>query len=310
MSIKVTSYVWKHSKHRGTTKMLLLAMADFANDQGICWPSAATLAERINESERNTRRILADLVKAGDLLMVPGGGRGKTTHYAIALGMSPKQRDKINSVLQNTVSGNTDISETVTSDDGNSDIQGTETVTSGAQDEAPNSAPESAETAQNDEGIRHVDPSLDPIEHKSKRKPRVSRAESAHPDHVRLMQLYADALPDHRIPNGGREAKAAKEILAAGYTPEQAMQVYCYLKKQNFYTGKHLSLSTVNTEMGAALSVINSGGGYGPKNIVAQSGGMVRQPANAIIPNRPASAAQAAFEREFLRSIGVETADL
>lgn len=162
MSIKVSAYVWTHSKHRGTVKMLLLAMADFANDSGICWPSARALAERVNETERNVRLIIKRLVDDGDLLAIPGGGRGNTTHYAIAIGMSAGQKARLKSVLENTVSANTDTRKTVKSGDRNSEIWCQETVKSGDLSEAAFRASESAKPAEVARGIRHVDPSEDP----------------------------------------------------------------------------------------------------------------------------------------------------
>jgi hypothetical protein len=39
MSIKVMSQVWEHSTRKGTRLLLLLALADFANDEGICYPA-------------------------------------------------------------------------------------------------------------------------------------------------------------------------------------------------------------------------------------------------------------------------------
>lgn len=103
----------------------------------------------------------------------------------------------------------------------------------------------------------------DHIDHKTEDHSRADRAPS---EHSRLMALYAEALPDNRIPNGAQEGKAAKAILAAGYTPEQAMQVYQYLKRRDFYADQHLSLATVNKQMGAVLDAIKRGVPSGRRN--------------------------------------------
>lgn len=71
--------------------------------------------------------------------------------------------------------------------------------------------------------------------------------------HQQLMKAYQETL-GYKIPNAPKEAAAAKRILDAGYTPEQAIEVYCSLKAQNFYSQKHLSLHTVYEQLGAVLN--------------------------------------------------------
>lgn len=159
MSITVATRVWKNSRQRGTMKLLLLALAEFANNDGVCWPSVGKLANYINETERNTRLLIRRLINEGELVTVPGGGRGNTTRYGIAIGLTQRQLTQLNSDLQNTVYRNTDTDENSvennTETEINSEILCTETVKSGAGDEVPNSAPESAETAQNQNDNRN-----------------------------------------------------------------------------------------------------------------------------------------------------------
>lgn len=71
--------------------------------------------------------------------------------------------------------------------------------------------------------------------------------------HQQLMAAYAEAL-GYKLTSGPQEAAAAKKILAAGFTPEQAIEVYQILKADQFYQGRHLSLQTVYKQMGAILS--------------------------------------------------------
>lgn len=285
MSIKVSTWVWEHAPHRGTQKLLLLALADFANDSGICWPSAASLAKRIGETERHTRQLIKALVDADDLLIVAGGGRGNTTRYAIAVGLTPKQREKLNNALQNTVSQNSDQEKTVISGDLNSVLQSQETVISGDLDEGTNSATGRGETDANDGGIRHVDPSVDP-KIPATRKKRVAAAPST--EHQNLMAAYADWL-GYQIPNGAKEGAAAKRILAAGYTVEQVDRCYHELKRRDFYSGQHLSLSTVYEQMGALIAARKAR----PSYAVPQNGTNGHQPAERM-PTPEETAAYAA----------------
>lgn len=254
MSVKVSAWIWEHAsdpkRHRGTVKLLLLALADHANDNGVCWPAVSTLADKIGETERHTRRLLKELVEAGDVLTAPGGGRGNTTRYAIAIGLSDKQREKLNSVLQNSVSQNTVYENT---DIENSVLQGqkqcptgTETVTSGHATEGPNSASERPKVAKKEEDNHHgtiMEPSNN-----------TRRAVRAPPsgDHQQLMTAYQEWL-GYPIPNGGKEGAAARKLLKAGYTAEQIDDCYHELKSRDFYSRGHLSLQTVHEQIGAVL---------------------------------------------------------
>lgn len=68
------SYVWDHSKLGGTELLCLLAIADFADDQGTAYPSVATLAQKIRMSERNAHYLLTKLVDSGELQIARNAG--------------------------------------------------------------------------------------------------------------------------------------------------------------------------------------------------------------------------------------------
>ena len=44
-------------------KLVLMALADAADDQGICWPSVATVATKVGVSTRTVRRVMQGLVR-------------------------------------------------------------------------------------------------------------------------------------------------------------------------------------------------------------------------------------------------------
>ena len=54
MSIKLMTKVWERTDVSSTQKLVLLALADWANDDGLCWPSIARLATK---SSLGTRAI-------------------------------------------------------------------------------------------------------------------------------------------------------------------------------------------------------------------------------------------------------------
>jgi hypothetical protein len=101
MSIKVMTRVWEHSQHGGGTLLVLLALADYANDNGICWPDVATLATKARLTDRQVSNVLNDLIRDGDLAMVAGRGRGKHSTYAVLVGLDDAQQEKVKSFLRN-----------------------------------------------------------------------------------------------------------------------------------------------------------------------------------------------------------------
>lgn len=60
MSIRAIRWVWGHALPT-THKLVLLALADMADDAGRCWPSVQTVAKQCGISTRSVRRILRDL---------------------------------------------------------------------------------------------------------------------------------------------------------------------------------------------------------------------------------------------------------
>ena len=67
MSILCISKVWAFSKAENSTLLVLLAVADFADDHGYAYPSVETLATKARIDRRTAQRALADLVEMGEL---------------------------------------------------------------------------------------------------------------------------------------------------------------------------------------------------------------------------------------------------
>ena len=62
-------------------KLVLLALADYANDDGGCWPSMATLARKCSKGERTIQGAIKSLVEAGHMSRKETPGKG--CHYTI-----------------------------------------------------------------------------------------------------------------------------------------------------------------------------------------------------------------------------------
>ena len=85
MSIFVSTEVWKHCPLSGDRLLLMLALADHSNDEGICWPSQKSLSERIRCTERGVQKMIDALIVQGEVVLLrPGQNRGKSAVYKLA----------------------------------------------------------------------------------------------------------------------------------------------------------------------------------------------------------------------------------
>ncbi|MCG6219239.1 helix-turn-helix domain-containing protein [Vibrio diabolicus] len=65
MSVKVMSYVWDIPSFKGSDKLVMLCLADHADDSGICWPSIDTIARKSGVSPTTVKSTLKKLEKGG-----------------------------------------------------------------------------------------------------------------------------------------------------------------------------------------------------------------------------------------------------
>ena len=65
MSIRLTSQIWDSGRYEQTALLVLLALADQANDDGVCWPAVSTIAARARCSARYVRTLLGEFEKDG-----------------------------------------------------------------------------------------------------------------------------------------------------------------------------------------------------------------------------------------------------
>lgn len=70
MSILYMNAAWDAQCESPMGKLVLLSLADNANDQGVCWPSIATIAERCSCSERTVQNQIIELTSAGLLKII------------------------------------------------------------------------------------------------------------------------------------------------------------------------------------------------------------------------------------------------
>lgn len=193
MGVAVTTRVWQHSKQDESNLVALLALADWADEDGISWYDIEKIAARVRKSIRQTQRIIKALEDSGELYRQVGRGRGNTSTYAVLCGLNEAQINDIlsrrfgkNTQTQEKVSPTTPIKKVTSSTPLSikGDIQGTEKVTSG-------------EVLT---GARAYDPSLDPSD--SKTPPQTPPFPEA-PKGFKWISSSDSDQPEAHLTNGG-----------------------------------------------------------------------------------------------------------
>lgn len=81
MSIRLMSDIFSKFPHGGNRKLVLLAIADHANDDGFAWPSVELIAVKCNVSKRYVQEITAELCSLGWLRIArPDADNGRITN--------------------------------------------------------------------------------------------------------------------------------------------------------------------------------------------------------------------------------------
>jgi hypothetical protein len=86
MSFPILQHVFYKTQYHGNAKVLLLALADYANDCcGLAWPSVGSLTVKVGVNERNTHYLLRE-VSTGfnpELEILRGQGPHGTNLYRL-----------------------------------------------------------------------------------------------------------------------------------------------------------------------------------------------------------------------------------
>ncbi len=85
MSIRIMTLVWERSLHSGGDLLVLLAIADYADDTGQAYPAVGTLAHKARMSERNCQYVLKRLVGSGELEVERRKGPGGCNLYRVKI---------------------------------------------------------------------------------------------------------------------------------------------------------------------------------------------------------------------------------
>lgn len=90
MSIKVMSKVWDNTTQKSNKLLMLLALADSANDAGYTYPSINTLAKKVRVNRRNAQKIIDALESEGEVVVFNRVNEHETQLHASNLYHLPK----------------------------------------------------------------------------------------------------------------------------------------------------------------------------------------------------------------------------
>src|SRR5262245_39485111 len=130
MSIQAINAVFKRSSQKSGPLLVLLAIADFTNNEGDAWPSNATLARKARMSKRNVQRCVRILEKAGELQILPNQGRHGSNIYRVVLGTESNNGDA-------HVTGDADVVKRVSSASSKDDTIVAQSVTKPLKEPTP-----------------------------------------------------------------------------------------------------------------------------------------------------------------------------
>ena len=77
------SLVWERAPYTAGSLLVLLALADWSNDEGVSWPSIPRIASKTRLERRSIQYIIRTLKKDGLLDIEEGRGRGHQHRYTI-----------------------------------------------------------------------------------------------------------------------------------------------------------------------------------------------------------------------------------
>lgn len=101
MSNTLSKLIWDCAPElKDTGLVVMLALAEWADEDGFCWPSVATLARRVRKSERNVRYALDGLVKDGYVRIEEHRGRGHVNGYYVNVSKLQVLKGKVQPLLQ------------------------------------------------------------------------------------------------------------------------------------------------------------------------------------------------------------------
>jgi len=101
MSIRVMTRVWDLAQAEGGALLVLLALADYADDDGYAYPKEAQIAEKARLSDRQVRTVIKALAQRGELAYRTNQGRSARSWYVVLSGLDEaKKQERISGLTE------------------------------------------------------------------------------------------------------------------------------------------------------------------------------------------------------------------
>jgi hypothetical protein len=117
VSVRVLSKVWDGYPGGGSELLTLLALADWSDDEGNCFPSVRKIAEKVRLKERQAQRVVHSLIAGGFVHVTGnelGGAPGSSRRYRLNL----SRLTGVSHVTPTGVAGDTPRRQTGVTEDG------------------------------------------------------------------------------------------------------------------------------------------------------------------------------------------------
>ena len=230
--------VWETSTAKNSALVVMLALANRADEDGLCWPGVAYIARRARLEERQVQNILRQLAASGELYIAAGGGRSNTNLYFITCGLDAEQ---IASVLVERL-------DMLPLDAGSAAASITETVQSSENgairvQKRCNSLPETVQPIAPDTYIKQKETNMH-ASISSAKKPRVAsapkpaekqRSTNWSEEELALLHAYKEESGVQPIGSDwGRWRKVIREWLERGITPEHVREAVRALQRGKY----------------------------------------------------------------------------
>lgn len=84
VSIRVMTWVWDQSPYKDDALLIHLALADWCNDEGVCWPTQQRIAAKARCSVEHVRRVTKRMQQDGYLVILDSSrGPGSSHKYQL-----------------------------------------------------------------------------------------------------------------------------------------------------------------------------------------------------------------------------------
>lgn len=223
MSVKVSSYVWDGcAAHgvKGTKLLVMLRLADFSNDEGICYPGIEKIAREIGAGRSTVTTAIGELESDGWLTRKERrrGQRNDSNIYTLNV---PKLKAAALSVESHRPD-----SDTSESDHSKSDMSGSERSESDRSENTKKGSSHPPESG--------GDPSVNSKQDPSGKKPNCQPAAQTNPevlitDQAKAVLKHLNLVTGSRYQTSKSSLENIRARLHDGFTPEQLVLTVDYL---------------------------------------------------------------------------------